>query len=192
MSKEIKKQARRIRYTDAELSVIKNSFSEGDDIIRVIRKAFLQIPFDKIDMVTVEKIRTSKELMGVIRKSFLPTIDVDAPLHQVIDLWMTVDIKEKSLEVCEINIMAREKLLEYLEQQLSYLEGGDSDLTIKFSALTKVGSKATMKNTVSNIMMRNTLLAHIEQMLSQFIILAGDKGETVEETKERLMKDSTK
>ena len=39
---------------------------------------------------------------------------------------------------------------------------------------------------------RNTLVSHVEQMLNQLLVLAGKKEETVEETQERLAKNSTK
>lgn len=43
-----------------------------------------------------------------------------------------------------------------------------------------------------NIKARNTVIQHIEMCLSQLKILAGQKEETVEQTKERLKKDSSK
>lgn len=43
-----------------------------------------------------------------------------------------------------------------------------------------------------NIKARNTLISHVEQQLMQLKTLAGFKKETVEETKDRLAKDSSK
>lgn len=186
-----KKQPRKIRYTDHELSVIKNTFSDNDDVIRVIRKLFLQKSWDIIDKNTLIALRKNRELLGIIRKTFLPELDANAPLHQMIDLWMTVDLKEKPVELCELNILSREKLIKYIEQQLSYLES-ETPEKIKFDSFIKMGVKANIKNTITNIMMRNTLIAHVEQMIQQFILLAGTKEESVEDTKERLYRDSTK
>ena len=43
-----------------------------------------------------------------------------------------------------------------------------------------------------NIKARNTLISHVEQCLMQLSILAGQKTESVEETKNRLAANSTK
>lgn len=43
-----------------------------------------------------------------------------------------------------------------------------------------------------NIKARNTLISHVEQQLMQLKTLAGMKKESVEETKNRLLKDSSK
>ena len=43
-----------------------------------------------------------------------------------------------------------------------------------------------------NIKARNSLIQHVEMCLSQLKVLSGMKDESVEETKERLAKDSSK
>lgn len=45
---------------------------------------------------------------------------------------------------------------------------------------------------IINIKARNTVISHVENCLVQLKLLAGIKNETVEETKERLQKDSSK
>lgn len=45
---------------------------------------------------------------------------------------------------------------------------------------------------ITNIKARNTLIQHVESCLMQLSILAGQKEETVEETKARLSANSTK
>ena len=191
-----KKQPRRIRYSDSELSVIKNTFADNhEELTRVIRKIFLQLPMDVLDKGTLDLIKGNRAVLSILRKTFLPTIDVDAPLHQVVDLWMTVDIKEKSLEYCELILDAREQLIDYLEQQLIWLESKEElPAEIAFDRLTKIrrATKADKVKTVANFIMRNTLLGHIEQQLTQLFNLAGTKDETPEQTLKRLAQDSSK
>ena len=50
----------------------------------------------------------------------------------------------------------------------------------------------TPEQIISNIKARNTLIQHIESVLMQLNSLAGQKAETVEETKARLAANSTK
>jgi hypothetical protein len=110
-----KKNGQQMRITDAELSLIKNTFAGNEELIKLLRKLFL------------------------------PELDPTAPIGQVIDLWMTVSLESQTPEQAIINLKAR-----------------------------------------------NTLINHIEQQLLQIKVLAGDKNETVEQTKERLQKNSNK
>jgi len=50
----------------------------------------------------------------------------------------------------------------------------------------------TPEQALINLKARNTLISHIEMCLQQLNILAGIKTESVEQTKERLKKDSSK
>lgn len=181
---------REMRYEERELSIIKNTFAGNDEIIPILRKIFLQISLDPIELAQVQTLRSQPDTLAILRKTFLPTIDVYAPLNQVVDLWMTVNIKEKSLEAIELEITAREKLIDYLEQQLAYLEK-DIAPTVQFDKLTKILSTKKL-DTATNFIMRNTLLGHVDQQLRQLVLLAGTKDETTEETLARLQKDSTK
>lgn len=109
------KASGQMRISDSELELIKSVFADND------------------------------ELLKLMRKIFLPEIDVKAPLGQQIDLWMTIKVEDLSPEEVIINLKAR-----------------------------------------------NTLITHLEMCLNQLKVLAGQKTETVEATKERLKKDSTK
>ncbi len=86
--KEIGKQ---MRFSDSELSLIKNTFKDN------------------------------MELLLLMRKVFLPELDPKAPLGQIIDLWMSLPIKEMTPEDAQINILARNSLIMHIEQQLTQL-----------------------------------------------------------------------
>ncbi len=61
-------------------------------------------------------------LLLLMRKIFLPEIDPNAPVGQVIDLWMTVNIKDMTPEMAYQNIMARNMLISHVDQQLMTLK----------------------------------------------------------------------
>ena len=88
---EKKKQI--MRYSDEEMQVIK-VFSENDELAKAIRKLMLQMPLSALDL-SVLQVCKSKELMAVVKKTFLPTLDGNAPIHQVVDLWITLKIDDK-------------------------------------------------------------------------------------------------
>lgn len=106
---------KQMRITDAELATIKSLFADNEEALKIMRKIFL------------------------------PEIDYNAPLGQVMDMWMPVEVDEVSPEQALVNIKARK-----------------------------------------------TLIIHVESCLMQLRTLAGSKEESVETTKEKLMKNSNK
>lgn len=108
-------ETKQMRITDAELATIKSLFAENEDALKLMRKIFL------------------------------PEIDYTAPLGQLVDMWIPVEVDDVSPEQAIVNIKARK-----------------------------------------------TLIIHVESCLMQLRNLAGKKQETVEETKKKLQRDSSK
>jgi len=180
---------KQMRYSDAELSVIKNTFCENEDVLKAIRKHFLQLKLSKAEESMLKGF--SKDVLVVLRKSFLPEIDGDAPIHQVVDLLITVDIKEKTPEQLYLAFNARKVLMDYLDNRLAELEEDKRSTDSSFKDLSIIEGKDEEKLWI-DMNVRNTLVVHVEQQLSQLQILAGTKDETPEQTKEKLLKDSSK
>jgi len=186
------KEKKKMRYSDTELGLIKTTFADNEDMIKALRKVFMQVPLDLIDKSIVEQIKGNRDLLEVIKKTFLPQIDINAPLHQMVDLWMTIDLKDKNLEQAGINIASRELLIEYLGEQIRFIEKGTKPKISFSSFIPKDFVLARATEAVINLNVRNTVISHVEQMLLQLNVLAGRKEETVEQTRERLQKDSTR
>lgn len=74
-----------MRYSDSELALIRNTFKDNPDLLKLIRKAFL------------------------------PELSPDAPIGQNFDLWMTLKIDDMSPEQALINLKARNSLINHLE-----------------------------------------------------------------------------
>jgi hypothetical protein len=191
MKKEDKKK-RTMRYTDAELDIIKQTFAENDDLLIAIRKHFLQMPLELQEQHMLNKLRENEAAMAVLRKTYLPTLDGNAPISQLIDLWMTVDLKDKSPEQAYPHLEARELLVTYLNQQLTFLESEEvlGEEEIQFEKLSGAVGKGAEQAYI-DLVARNTLVSHNEQQLQMLSILAGRKEETVEETQKRLRRDSS-
>ena len=94
MTEQIKKSipAQEMRITDAELQIIKSTFSQNDPLLKLMRKIFL------------------------------PEIYPTAPLGQNIDLWMTIPINDISNDEALINLKARNSLIQHVDQQLMVLK----------------------------------------------------------------------
>ena len=185
---ETKNTKRVMIYTDDEIQIIKNIFAENDELLRAIRKTMLQMPLNAVDLACMSGLKP--EVLKVLRKAFLPVLDGDAPLHQIIDLWMTIQIVDKTPELAEPHLLAREKVIKYLDQQLAYIEQKKKPRT-KLYKMAEMKAKTPLQKFV-DLIARNTIISHIEQQLNVLMILGGIKGETIEQMRERLEKDSAK
>lgn len=181
-----------MRFNDAELSLIKNTFAENDELLKALRKVFLQMELTVTDKAVLNVFH-SEELLAVVRKAWLPSLDANAPAHQLIDLYMTVDIKDKTPQEAFPHIVARQIVIEYLEQQLETLQTLD---TLKeerrFTSLIPSDVIGDEFSTYVNLTARNIIIAHTEMQLEQMRVLAGQKDETLEETQRRLQSNSSK
>lgn len=95
-----------MRFTESELALIKSTFKDNELLLKLLRKIFL------------------------------PELDPTAPLGQMIDLWMTVNVKEMSAEQALINIIARNQLISHLDSQL-----------IQLNALANMSEETTEERT---------------------------------------------
>ena len=92
-----------MRISDEELSLLKATFSENDKLLKLLRKLFL------------------------------PEITADAPIGQNIDLWMTINLENKTPEQAIIDLKARNSLIGHIESQLVQIKmlAGMKDETVE-------------------------------------------------------------
>lgn len=106
---------KQMRFTDPELSLIKNTYKDNTELLKLLRKVFL------------------------------PEYDPTAPLGQQIDLWMTLDISSKTPEEAMHLILVRNALIGHVEfqlQQLQFLANQDDETPEEaLSRLKKNSSK---------------------------------------------------
>lgn len=185
----------KMRFNNAELGQVKALFADNEDLLYAIRKVLLQARLTEKEEVMVRSAVT-KKTFPLIKKFFLPDIDPDAPIFQLTDMYLGLgaDIKSLSPEGAWPFIRAKELEIEYISQQLAVLEDMTSEVKPKvvLADLTKVTKTSDSEDIWVNINARNFLLSFIDSNVQQIKLLAGSKDETVEQTKERLRKDSTK
>lgn len=63
----------------------------------------------------------NERLLKLLRKVFLPEYEYDAPLGQVVDLWMSVPVEGLTPEEAIIKLTARNQLIMHTEQQILQL-----------------------------------------------------------------------
>jgi len=179
-----------MRYSDGELEIIKSTFAEQDELLIALRKSLLQMPMNAVDLSLVE-LAKKPAILALLRKVLLPTLDPDAPFHQLVDLWMTLQIGDKIPAEMRPIMVARQTVISYLDQELSFLEGQKVSNRIIFADLIPNKDKTDWE-AYSDLLARNTIIAHLEMQLNGLKMLGGQKDETVDQTKERLKKDSAK
>ena len=94
---------KQMRITDEELAVIKGLFADNEEGLKVMRKIFL------------------------------PEIDYTAPLGQLVDMWIPVEVDDVTPEQAIINIKARKTLIIHIESCLTQLRNlaGKKDDTVE-------------------------------------------------------------
>lgn len=75
------------------------------------------------------ELATIKSLFGgddskliLLRKIFLPELDLNAPIAQMVDLWMGKNYQEMPADEAKINIIARRDLIMHIESALQMLQ----------------------------------------------------------------------
>ena len=182
----MEKKKQFMRYTEEELNLIKKTFCDNDELLKIVRKVMLQMPLSTLE----EKIRKdtfNPEMMAVMRKSFLPELDGEAPLNQVVDLWLTVQLADKLPEQALPIIQARKIVIDYIGQQLAVLSGASEDIC--FIRLKELVSLGNAFDVYTNLLARNTIIQHVENQLAMELKVLSQRkeGET-----EKIAKDSTK
>lgn len=183
------------RFSDADLSLVKNTFAENDILLKAIAKVFMQLPLDVVDKDALNVFKNNEQLYYLVSKVFLPKLNDGSPLYAMLDLWMTIDLEGKFITDMKSIAGARKLLINLLEQQLqvlkTYVKDGKADEVILLDSLLEIDGLSSEEIYV-NWIARNTLINHTKQQLAQLDILAGQKDETLEQLKERMKKNSNK
>jgi len=178
----------RMRFSDAELLILKYNFAENDELLYTLRKVFLQFELDNEEKNLIKSL--SPEILAIIKKEICPELDPNVPLFQMQDLFNIVNFQEPDINKIDMEIRSRLIEKEYLEQQFDVLSGTPNGEIILKELLPD--KDKPMAEAIVRLSARNLIVRHVETQLNVFKILAGAKSETVDATKERLMKNSSR
>jgi len=184
-----------MRFTDAELLTMKNAFADNDALLYTVRKLMLGFDLDGGEKKMI-KSQVGEVVYKVLYKLFFPTLDPDAPIFQLTDMVMGLNADFKNTTASDIAILIQAKQLEmdYIVQQLEYLKDVDNSSfskSVDLDDLIEIKGKDSERAQLE-ITARNYLLSYIDSNIQQLKFLAGKKEESVEETVERLARDSAK
>ena len=79
-----------------------------------------QMRFDEGELKLLKEIYGGNDrLLKLLRKVFLPEVDPYAPIGQVIDLWMTIDVSNMTSDQAMIRLRARNEVITHIEQRFA-------------------------------------------------------------------------
>lgn len=174
------KNKQEMRLSDAEQELLKATFAEADDLLLTVRNVFFGLPLTDEEKKQIRAIFSSAPLMRLMRKQFLPEFQPDIPIGQNIDLWQLADLKGENREW---EVRATNRKIEFIEMGLNRLADPESSFLLNFPIVM-----AELEKLAGRILYVN----HVDRQLQTIRILAGTKTETIEQTRERLLKDSSK
>jgi len=178
-----------MRFSNAELGLMKSVFAENKDLLKSLRKFFLEMELNETEKSFFGQLK-SREVVNLIEKCFSPKLDGNAPFHQIIDLWMTVKIDGQDPEIANLNLASRDIVIRYMDKKVAELRDMEDNSGITFKALSFNKLNSAEDNYIF-ITARNTIVGHVEMQLNQLFILAGKKNEDVEETMRELEKKNS-
>lgn len=183
-----KKPQRQSRYTDKELALTNTVFAENYDLLKVLRKAIVQLPLSTVEEQMMRE--TFKgDVIDLIKKFFIPEMDGDSSLSNLTDKYF-IHAEDRSLDNVYFDICVNKKKWEYLEQQVDSI-GGIEKETIKLDDFVKTEGKKEGDICV-DFATRSKIIQHVEAVLQAILIIAGKKDETVEQRLKRMEMDSSK
>jgi len=192
---DIKKEPQKRRLSDESIMLFKSVFAENFELVIAMRKVLLGLELTTFDSSLISsQLSNSEELYKIISDMFSPKLKGDEPLHQITDLWLPLNVKEATTEAVLLQIKSRKILIKYIEERVNLLFGKTKEETIKLSDLLDfddIDNKDAFEIHV-NIHARNNIIQHIEAQLATLYLLAGLKGETIEQTTKRLQQNSSK
>src|SRR3990167_6029770 len=188
---EQKKQPQLMRFSDEELKLLNDTFSTRTDLLILLRKFLLQGELNEVEKESI-KLFASSNLLPIIQKTYLPVLDLDAPLSQLIDFWLLVDTKGRDLEDLKIELSARQGLIDYMGQRFKCLINNEEDRRdIKLKDLVYSSDKK-IQQAYTDLAARNMIIKNVEDNTIQLWILAGQRKESLKEIQARLFRDSSK
>lgn len=178
------------RLTDSDLELIKSTFAGNDELLLSIRNIMFGLKTSTVEDKQISELFSIKPLQDIFRKVMLPTLDPNIGLGFSKDLWLSSadGLKEVTPERMFPIYEAMITYEEMMEQALSVLEDPTKekvslDIDRTLDAVGMYKQMLTRSQFVSTV--EGTLLNVIKAW-------AGQKDESLEETKARLKQDSSK
>jgi len=180
---------KKFKFSDDELKLIKRTFEGNDELLMTVKKIMLQLELTEAEDIAHRKaFKDNSELIRVLRKFFLPTLDdKNVEVDQMTDMWSIlgreINFRDRRLEDVWVHLVVGERVIDYLDKQLVELGGGEKNIRI-FKNFVIIDNDSR-EETFIYILARNLILARVESVIGKIGILANVKEESEEERLKR-------
>ena len=181
-------------YTDKEYELMANLFADNEKLLMALRKHFLQGELTESEASLIKGFASKPNAMAILRKTLLPELNPEAPVGQLVDLWINIDTKNKLVEDAHLEMRAKDIFVKYLKQQFKELE--KEEVTGRYITLKDLiyNQDKDSETAFIGLQARNTLLQYIDGLF-HFLMRTAVQTETKltpEEMSEKLKSDSNK
>ena len=180
----------RLNINEREITLIKKTFCENEYLLKAIRALFLNLGVTDEEKSAIKATFSDKELLALMHKKFYPQLDKDASIGTTMDVWMGVEQMVFGKGISEIYqaVQYKDEALKMTKKALALLENPDGEkIDVTFDPALSVKDDYQIR-----LLARNQFIKHVESQLMFLMIIAGKKDETVEQTTQRLTKNSSK
>jgi hypothetical protein len=178
-------------YTEAQLSLIKNTFAENEPLLFAIRNVFFQFPLTDGQKDLLKLV--NDDVIEVLKIRMLPTLSPTLPIGQLQTVVASLQeqMKASDPEFMAPRFDAKMKQIAYLEQQFDKLKNPNKEEMLKLSEMGHLMGKTPYQQFV-DLDAYLFLIGYIDPMLAMIRSIAGAKNETPEQQKKRMTRDTNK
>ena len=179
------------RITEQDKLLLKASFENNDDGIKLLRKIFFKQELSKEEQKQVDAVfGGKKELQALMRKLIVPKLEDTNPLSQNFDAYMFTykNTDGKDLDEILMKIQVTEILQTKLEEGMLRIEGSNEKISgDDMSFLTEQSNIKVLK-----FLARNQYIGYIETVMSNIKTLSQIAGKSQSEIEEVIRMNSAK
>ena len=173
---------------DVEIETLKKAFAENDELLISIRALLLGFPIKKSEADVIQATFKDKNVLESFRKKLYPILSPTSLIGQGGDYWYGTDteIIGRDPETIGQIVNSKRRVLVMLEHAMKLLVN---------PALEKISLDFAPTGDDPfqiELLARNKYIHAVGTALSMIKAVSGLKNETVEQTKKRLMTDSSK
>lgn len=174
---------------EQDISLLQSLFANNERLLKLIRTALFGLPLSVSEKETLRGLFANKELVRIFKRRFMPSFDdVDVPIGQTLDLWAGVEIRGISKDAIYQAVHARQKLIDMTARGIERLiDPSTEPVDLKYNPVINFSDDLHI-----TLIARNSYLSNVENQLGLIKLIAEQKVETVDETKKRLAKNSSK
>jgi len=188
IKRKLQELSENTRFTQEEISLIINTFFNRKDLLKAIRKFFLQVELEPQEQSMINGL--NQPTIAIVRKQLLPEMNGDSPFYQNRDMWTSIKTEEKLSEDVYLDMKAQDIAIRYLEEQFDRLNDTSNLGSIRLKDLV-FNDKKGDKQAFVEMKARNILLLHIDAYLDELRVTAINESEIDINEKTKLL-DSNK